>query len=171
MISLMHVSESAKGLVLSYPWWCGTALVFAAFALALFAVLRTTRRRWPLPLAALVAAWAGIYMLTFRTTITDELGSVYAFLRHDHAVRWKDASDIYLEHSGRGREWQIVVVDRERRAYSFEVGELSIEDRDRVMAYMVDRMPDSAFQRPPELLKRRSAGGARPAGLFSDQQI
>ena len=173
MISLMNISESAKGLVLSYPWWCGAALIVAALALALFAALRAKRlrRRWPLTLAAFVAAWAGIYVATFHATITEESGSAYAFLRYDHTIRWKDASDIYLEQRGGGRDWQIVVVDRERRAYNFDVAELSVEDRDRVMGYMVDRMPKSAFQRPPELLKRRSAEGARPAGFFADQQI
>jgi hypothetical protein len=173
MVSLMHVSESAKGIVLSYPWWCGAALIVAAIALALFPAFRATRlrRRWPLTLAAFVAGWAGIYVATFHATITEESGSTYAFLRHNHTIRWKDASDIYLEHRAGGRDWQIVVTDRERRAYNFDVAELSIEDRDRVMGYMVDRMPSSAFQRSPELLKRRSAEGARPAGFFADQQI
>jgi hypothetical protein len=173
MISPMHISESASGIVLSYPWWCGAALISTAVALALVAAFCSTRlrRRWPITLAAFVAAWAGIYVATFQATITNESGSAYAFLRYDHTIRWKDATDIYLEHRGAGRDWQIIVVDRERRVYNFDVAELAIEDRDRVMGYMVDRMPQSAFQRPPELLKRRSAEGTRPAGFFGDQQI
>ena len=173
MNSLMHVSESAHALVLSYPWWTGVALVFAAIAIAAYGIVRRARipRLWPVTLAVVVAAWAGVYVTTFKTTITDEAGSVYAFLRYDHTVRWKDAADIYLEHRGGGSDWQIVVIDRQRRAYNFDVAELSIEDRDRVMAYMVDRMPVTAPEPAPELLKRRSAEGARPAGWFGDQQI
>ena len=173
MISLIQISETAHELVLSYPWWVGVALLAVAAALGTYAIARGARipRRWPITLAILVTGWAAVYVATFRTTITDEGGSVYAFLRYDHSVRWKDAADIFLEHGGAGSAWQIVVIDRQRRAYSFDVAELSIEDRDRVMAYMVDRMPASAFARPPELLKRRSAEGTRPAGWFGDQQI
>ena len=173
MISLMQISENAHNLVLTYPWWLGTALGLTAAALAAYGFVRRARipRLWPVTLAVVVAAWASGYVATFRTTITDEDGSVYAFLRYDHTVRWKDATDIYLEHRGGGSDWQIVVIDRQRRAYNFDVAELSIEDRDRVMAYMVDRMPATAAESPPELLKRRSADGARPAGWFGDQQI
>ena len=173
MVSLMHISEGAHGLVLSYPGWITVALMLTAAGLAASAIVRRAhiRRRWPVTLAVMVAAWAGVYVWTFKTTVTDEAGSVYAFLRYDHTVRWRDAADIYLEQRGGSSDWQIVVIDKQRRAYSFDVAELSIEDRDRVMAYMVDRMPAGAFARPPELLKRRSADGARPAGWFGDQQI
>jgi hypothetical protein len=128
-------------------------------------------KRWPVTLAAVVATWGAIYVTSFHATLNDDVGSAYAFLRYEHTVRWKEAADIYLEHRGGGRDWHIVVVDRDRRAYAFDVAELSVEDRDRVMAYMADRMPDTASDRPPELLKRRSADGARPVGLFADQQI
>ena len=173
MVSLMHMTESENGLVLSYPWWVAVAFAFAAVALAVYTVSRRARMRriWPATLAALVAAWAGTYVFTFRTAIDAEMGSAYASLRYDHTVRWKDAADIYLEHGGSGSDWRIVVIDRARRAYNFDVAELSIHDRDRIMAYMVDHMPESAFARAPELLKRRSADGARPVGLFADQQI
>jgi hypothetical protein len=172
MISLLQVSEDGPGLVLSYPWWVGVAFVLFALALAAYAVLRRRRmpNAWPVALAIAVAAWAGIYVATFRTTVNDAGGSAYAFLRYDHAVRWKDAADIYLEHRGGGHDWQIVVMDRQHRSYNFDVAELTVEDRDRVMAYMVDHMPPDAFDRP-ELRKRRSAVGARPVGLFADQQI
>jgi hypothetical protein len=167
----MHISETPHGLVLSYPWWIGLALGLMAVALAVYGIRRRTRipRLWPVTLAVVFAVWAGVYVSTFKTTVTDESGSVYAFLRYDHTVGWKDAADIYLEH--RGGDWQIVVIDRQRRPYRFDVAELSAEDRDRVMAYMVDRMPAQAFAPAPELLKRRSAEGARPAGWFGDQQI
>ena len=173
MISLMQIYPSGQGLVLAYPIWPSVAFGIAALGLAAYAVLRSPRirRRWPLSLAVLIAAWAAIYVGTFRTTVTDEGGSAYAFLRYDHAVRWQDAADIYLEHPASGTDWQIVVIDRQRRAHRFDVGELSIADRDRVMAYMVDRMPASAFQRVPELLTRHASPGPRPAGFFSDQQI
>ena len=173
MISLLQISTTAKGLVLSYPLW--PSLTFAALALGVgvYTVVRRARirRRWPLGLAIVFAAWAAIYVGTFKATITDETGSAYAFLRYDHAVRWKDAADIYLEHRGGRSDWQIVVIDRQRRAYRFDVAELSIDDRDRVMAYMVDRMPASAFQRAPELLKRHASPGPRHAGFLADQQI
>ena len=173
MISLMQISESAHGLMLTYPSWIGMALALGAAGLAAYGFVRRSRipRLWPVTLAVVFAAWASVYVSTFRTTITDEDGSVYAFLRYDQTVRWKDVADIYLEHRGGASDWQIVVIDRERRAYNFDVAELSIEDRDRVMAYMVDRMPVTASEPAPELLKRRSAEGARPAGWFGDQQI
>jgi hypothetical protein len=169
----MHISEGAHGLVLSYPGWIAVALMFTAAGLAAYGIMRRAhiRRRWPITLAVMVAAWAGVYVWTFKTTVTDEAGSAYAFLRYAHSVSWKDAADIYLEQRGGGSDWQIVVIDKQHRAYNFDVAELSIDDRDRVMAYMVDRMPESVFKRPPELLKRRSAEGARPAGWFGDQQI
>jgi hypothetical protein len=173
MISLMHLSEGAHGLVLSYPVWIGIALLLLAAGLAVYAIRRRARLRrpWPIALAVVVAAWAGIYVATFKATVTDEAGSVYAFMRSEHTVRWEDAVDIYLEHRGGGSDWQIVVIDNQRRAHGFDVAELSIEDRDRVMAYMVDRMPASAFHRPPELLKRRAEASARPASFLGDQQI
>lgn len=169
----MYVSGGADRLVLAYPLWIGAALLIAAAGLVLFATLarKHIRRRWPISLATVVAAWAGLYFATFNATITPESGSVYAFLRYDHSVRWQDAADIYLEHRGGAAEWHIVVIDRHRRAFDFNVADLSIEDRDRVMTYMVDRMPESAFRRAPALMKREASQGARPIGLFSDQQI
>jgi hypothetical protein len=171
MISLLQISESAHGLILSYPRWTVIALLAATLLLAVYAVVARARirRRWPVSLAIVFAAWAAIYVATFRTAIGIDAGSAYAFLRYDHTVRWKDAADIYLEQ--RGGDWRIVVLDRQRRAFDFDVAELSIEDRDRLMAYIVDRMPASAFGRPAELMKRHAPVGARPAGFFGDQQI
>ncbi len=171
VISLLQISEGAQGLVLSYPLWIAVALVAATLALVALLVFGRKRlpRTWPVSVAIVFATWAAFYVATFRATVTDEAGSAYAFLRYDHTVRWKDAADIYLEH--RGGDWQIVVIDGRRRAYRFDVAELSIEQRDRVMAYMVDRMPESAFRRVPELLKREAPAGVRPAGFFGDQQI
>ena len=167
MLSPMQINESAAGIALSYPWWIGAA--FAMFA-AGFAILarRRARRHWPLIAAALIASWAGVYFTTFSTTITAEAGRVYGFLRYDDSVRWRDATDIYLER--RGGEWTIVVQDRHGLAHAFDVGDLGVEDRNRVMTYMVDRMPQSAF-RPDTALLKREGGGPRPVSLFSDQQI
>jgi hypothetical protein len=109
-----------------------------------------------------------MYFATFNATINADAGSVYGFLRYDYSVRWKDASDIYLER--RGGDWTIVVRDRSARAYGFNVGDLSIEERDRLMAFMVDRMPASAFRADTAVLKREGEG-PRPASFFSDQQI
>ena len=173
MISLMQISESAHGLAVSYAQWPGIALALFALALTAFAIARRARihRRWPISLAILISAWAAIYVGTFKTTVTAEGGTAYAFMRYEYSIRWKDAADIYLEHRGTGRDWQIVVIDRQRRAFRFDVTELSVDERDRVMGYMVDRMPPTAFQRVPELLKRHASPGARPASFFGDQQI
>ena len=171
MISLLQISEGAQGLVLSYPLWTVIALAAGTLALGALFVFGRARlpRRWPVGIAIVFAAWAAFYVATFRATVTDESGSAYAFLRYDHTVRWKDAADIYLER--RGGDWEIVVVDGRQRAYRFDVAELPVEQRDRVMAYMVDRMPETAFRRSPALLRREAPTGARPASLFSDQQI
>ena len=168
----MHVSQGADRLVLSYPLWIGLTLLLLAVALAAY-VIRTRRRLrgiGPVSVATIVAGWAGLYFATFTATLTPDAASVYAFLRYDHEVRWKDATDIYLEQRGGGSDWHIVVLDRDRRAFDFNVADLSIEDRDRVMAYMVDLVPESAFSRSPALLKRQGPQGPRPVGLFSDQQ-
>jgi hypothetical protein len=172
MFSLMHISQGADRLVLSYPVWIGAALLLGAAALLALAIFgrHRIRRVWPLSVAMLFAAWAGIYFATFSATITAEAGSVYGFLRYDDSVLWKDAADIYLERRG-GGDWHIVVLDQQRREFDFNVADLTIDDRDRVMAYMVDRMPDTAFPRAPALLKRQAPQGARRVGLFSDQQI
>jgi hypothetical protein len=172
MFSAMQISETAHGVVLSYPLWTGIAFLGLAAILAVYGVAggRWIKRRWPMTVAVLVAAWAGAYFATFKATLNEQTGSVYAFLRYDHAVRWKDAADIYLEQRG-GANWHIVVLDRERRAFDFNVADLSIDDRDRIMAYMVDRMPESAFARDPTLLKRQAPHGPRPASFLGDQQI
>jgi hypothetical protein len=172
MLSFMYVAVGADRLVLSYPLWIGVALLLVAIALFSYAAFarKRIRRRWPISLATLLAAWAGLYFATFNTTITAESGSTYAFMRYDHSVRWKDASDIYLERRGGGSDWNIVVVDGKRRTFEFNVSDLSIDDRDRVMAYIVDRMPENAF-RAPALLKREAPVGIRTIGVFSDQQI
>ena len=162
----MQISENAGVLALSYPLWIGA--VFALLAAIAIGCTLIARRRWPLLAAALMSSWAAAYFITFRTTVTDDAGRVYGFLRYDHSVRWQDARDIYLER--RGSEWTIVVQDNGGRAYAFNVGDLPVEQRDRVMAHMVDRMPDNAF-RPDRALLKREAGGARPASLFSDLQI
>lgn len=167
MISLLRISENTQGLVLTYPLWIAVALALVGLALV-FGRARLPRR-WPATVAVVFAAWAAFYVATFRATVTDEGGSAYAFLRYDHTVRWKDAADIYFERDG--GDWQIVVVDGQRRAYRFDVAELPVEERERVMAYMVDRMPATALQRTPELLKREATPGARPAGFSSDQRI
>ena len=165
------MSEGAHGLVLSYPTWVAAALAAAALAFLALAVFGRARlrRRWPVSVAIVFAAWAAFYVATFRATVTDEAGTAYAFLRYDHTVRWTDAADIYLER--RGGDWQIVVLDAEQRAYPFDVAELSVEERDRVMAYMVDRLPEAAFHRAPELMKREAPSGPRPASFLGDQQI
>lgn len=168
----MHVTQGADRLVVSYPLWIGVVLLLAAAAFLACAVLvrKRIRRRWTVGVATVVAAWAGLYFATFNATITREAGTVYGFLRYDHSIRWQDAVDIYLERRG-GGNWHIVVRDTHRQAFDFDVADLSIDDRDRVMAYMVDRMPDTAFPRAPALMKRHAPLGTRPAGLFSDQQI
>jgi hypothetical protein len=170
MFSAMQISESSSGLVLSYPLWMGVVFLLLA-AIAVECAVRgrdRIRRRWPLVAATVIASWAGLYFTTFSTIITAEAGSAYGFLRYDHSVRWHDAADIYLER--RGGEWAIVVRDRSARAYDFYVGDLTVEQRDRVMTYMVDHMPPSAFH-PDTALLKREASGARPVSLFSDQQL
>ena len=171
MISLVNISESAHGLELAYPLWCVVALALATAALLVFARVRGSRmrRRWPLSLAVVITAWATVYVATYRMSVEDDAARGYAFLRFDHAVRWKNAIDIYLEQGG--GDSRIVVIDRERRAYGFDVAELSIDDRERVLARMVDHMPAGAFARAPELMRRQADPAARPARLFSDQQI
>lgn len=173
MLSFMNVAVGADRLVLSYPLWIGILLLLIAAALFAHAVVARNRirRRWPISLATVIAAWAGMYFSTFNTTITAESGSTYAFMRYDHSVRWKDASDIYLEHGSGASDWTIVVLDRQRRPFEFNVADLSIEDRDRVMAYIVDRMPEHAFGRGPALLKREAPPGMRSISVYSDQQI
>ena len=170
MFSAMQISGSADAISLSYPLWIGALFGLLAAVAVAYAVIRRRRlrRNWPLIAAAALASWACVYFATFNATITADAGSVYGFLRYDHSVRWKDASDIYLER--RGDEWTIVVRDRNARAYDFNVGDLSIEERDRVMAFMVDRMPASAF-RPDTAVLRREGDGPRPVSFFSDQQI
>jgi hypothetical protein len=172
MITPMQISETAQGLVLSYPLWTAVAFVAGTLALIALAVFGRSRirRRWPISLAIVFAAWGAVYSATYQAIVTDEAGSAYAFLRYDHTVRWEDAADIYLERQGSG-DWHIVVIDRHRRAYAFDVAELTVEERDRVMGYMVDRMPESAFRRKPELLKRQAPHAARPASFGNDQQI
>ena len=172
MLSLMQLSETPHGLIWSYPLWTAIALLSITAALGAYAILRRghLRRAWATMLAVAVSAWAGIYVATFEATVTHESGSTYAFLRHSQTVRWADAADIYLEQGGAGG-WHIVVLDRKRRAYNFDVAELSDEDRDRVIAYIVDRIPASVSARAPELLKRQATPYARPAGFSGDQQI
>ena len=171
MNSSLQISESADALVLSYP--LSIALAFGAVLMAIAAFAWLARRRfargWPIHLAVALAAWATLHVATFRMTFSADAGSAYAFLRHDHTVRWRDAADIYLERSG--ADWRIVVIDRERRAYPFDVAELTAEERDRVMAYMVDRMPQDAFRAAPELLRREAAQGTRHVNFAADQQI
>src|SRR5687767_8790141 len=102
MISLVQVSESAHGLELAYPLWCALTLALATAALLVFAFVRGSRirRRWPLSLAVVFAAWATVYVATYRVNVEDDAARGYAFLRFDHAVRWKDAIDLYLEQGG-----------------------------------------------------------------------
>ena len=142
----------------------------ALLAAALFS-RRDARRRWPVGVATAIAVWGAVYVTTFNATITNEKGSVYGFLRYDHTIRWQDAADIYLEQHGGRDDWHIVVLDRERRAFDFNIAELSLDDRDRVMAYMVDRMPESAAPRSPSLLQRQARSAPRTLGPLSDQQI
>lgn len=168
----MHLSESAHGLTIAYPLWTGAAFLLLAGALVAYSVAGGVliRRRWPITVAVILSLWAGAYFGTFKATLNEQAGSLYAFMRYDHTVRWKDAADIYLEQRA-GADWHIVVVDRERRAFDFNVADLSIDDRGRMMAYMVDRMPQSAFERDPALLKRQAPSGTRPASFLPDQQI
>jgi hypothetical protein len=172
MLSLMQLSQSADRMVLAYPLWTGMAFFAVAAALAAVAVLARRRlwRRWPVSAAIVVAAWAGVYFTTFNATLTADSGRVYGFMRYDHALDWKDAIDVYLERSTGAGEWRIVVLDRNRREVEFSVADLAVEERDRVMAWIVDRMPESAFRRAPALLKREG-GDARRVSLFPDQQI
>ena len=169
MFSPMQISESPGSLVLSYPLWIGAVFVLLAIvAIARATLPRRRVRRWPFFAAAAIASWAGVYFATFSATITADAGRVYGFMRYEQTVRWQDARDIYLEHAS-GR-WTIVVRDRNGRAFDFDVADLTIEQRDRVMTYMVDRMPESAFHRDTTVL-RREGPGPRPASFSSDQQI
>jgi hypothetical protein len=171
MVSLVQISQTAQGLVLAYPLWNAVALAAAAAVLLAYAIVRGRRmhRRWPLSLAVVFATWAAVYAATYRVSVNDEAAGAYAFLRFDHTLRWKDAADIYLERHG-AAEWRIVVTDRERRSHAFDVAELSHEERERVLAYMLARMPDGAVTSAPQLM-RRHASPARTAGFPGDQQI
>jgi hypothetical protein len=170
MLSFMQITENTAGLTLAYPLWIGA--VFAALAVIAVAYTIIARRRlrryWPLLAAAAIASWAGVYFTTFSTTITPGGGAVYGFLRYDHHVRWQDARDVYLER--RGGEWTIVVRSSSVDAYDFNVGDLAVESRDSVMAYIVDHMPASAF-RPDTALLKREGEGARPVSFSADEQI
>ena len=173
MFSPMQISESAHGLVLSYPLSTGVTFLAAAVALVGYGLLgrRLIRRRWPIVLATAVAIWAASYFITFRVMLDDKAGSVYAFWGGDRSIRWQDATDIYLEHRGGATDWYVVVLDTQRRPFDFEVGDLSVEDRHRILAWMVDRMPPGASSDKPALLQRHAPYGPRRASLFSDQQI
>jgi hypothetical protein len=172
MISLVQISETAQGLVLAYPRWSAIALAAAAATLLALAFVRATRvkRRWPFCVAVVFAAWAAIYAATYRVNVSDDAAHAYAFMRFDHTVRWNDAADIYLEQrDGAGK--QIVVTDRARRLYVFDVAELSREECERVLAYMVARMPAGSLARAPQLMRRHAAPAVRPPGSFGDQRI
>lgn len=172
MLSLMQLSEEADRLVLAYPLWTGAAFLVAAAALVAVAVLARSRlkRRWPVSAAVVIAAWAAVYFATFNATLTAESGRVYGFMRYNDAMHWKDAIDVYLERSAAAGEWRIVVLDRNRRQVHFNVADLSAEERDRVIAYIVDRLPANVFRSEPTLLKR-DAPDARRVTFLPDQQI
>ena len=173
MFSLMHISDEAHAIVVSYPLWVGLGLLALAAVLAacnFAAGVRIVRRRWVLSAAMLVAGWSGLYFATFKATIGPEAGTVYAFLRYDHTVAWKDAADIYLEQQGSGPS-HIVVVDRKRRPYDFNVADLADTDRERLLDYMIARMPHDAPSDARALIKRQAPASVRRVGYFSDQQI
>jgi len=172
MTSLMHLSQHSDRLVLAYPAWVGIAFIVAAVVLVVCVVFggQRTRRRSLFGVASVVAAWAGLYFATFNATITHETGSVSAFMHDQRAMQWKDAKDLYLERRGSERDSRIIVLDARGQPFEIGVGDLSIADRDRLMAYIVDHVPDSAFPRSPSLLKRHAPNGTRRVGVFSDQQ-
>ena len=109
-------------------------------------------------------AWAAFLVATSPTVTTSGKRVPVPPLRPHRPLN--DSADIYLER--RGGDWEIVVVDGQQRAYRFDVAELPLDQRERVMAYMVDRMPVTAVRRMPELLKREAPSGIRALG---DQQI
>lgn len=173
MFSAMQISESAQGLVLSYPLSTGLVFLAAAVALSGYGLLgrRFVRRRWPVVFAGFVALWAAGYFMSFTATLDQEAGSVYVFPGPQQSIRWQDAADVYLEHRGGGSDSRIVVLDAQRRMFDLDVANLSLDDRQRVMEYMVDRIPPGASGRTPALLERQAPAGARRVSLFSDQQI
>jgi hypothetical protein len=173
MFSAMQISESAQGLVLTYPLSTGVVFLAVAALLTGYGLFgrRLIRRRSPVVLAGAVALAAASYFLTFRATLDDEAARVYAFLYADRAISWKDAADVYLERREGGDDWRIVVLDGRRRAFDFDVTHLSLEERHRVMAYMVDRVPAGVSSGTPALLERQAPYGPRRASVLSDQQI
>ena len=168
MFSLMHLTAHANGLAVSYHAAVGVTLI--ALAVALFVVLlsrRTpARRRWAMSAAVLVAGWSGLYFSTFQATLTPQSATVYAFLRYDDVLSWKDAAEVYLD-DARGGDAQIVLVDRSRRALELNVADLSPADRARMLSYMRSQLA-AKQQHTPAALERRPT---RRPDLFSDQQI
>src|SRR5436190_13719383 len=92
MFSLMRITHDAHGLVLSYDLWLGLSLIALAVILAAVVAFRRTpvKRRWAMFAAILIAGWSGLYFMTFKATLTPHAASVYAFMRYDDVVPWKD---------------------------------------------------------------------------------
>src|SRR6266511_1215017 len=125
MFSLMRITQDARGLVVSYELWPGLSLIALAVVLAAVVTFRHTpvKRRWAMFAAILVAGWSGLYFTTFKATITPQSASVYAFMRYDHVVPWKEAADVYVEQQA--GDAHIVLIDRQRRTLAMNVADLS----------------------------------------------
>jgi hypothetical protein len=170
MFSLMQLTPDAHGFSLAYHAVVGASLIALALAVACIVALRRApmKRRWTAFAAIMVAGWSGLYFTTFKAAVTGESVSLYAFMQYDRVVPWIDTADIYLEQRA-GRDAQIVVVDRQRRAVSMNVADLGQSDRERLVAFMAARVPRLDAERAAAVLDRQTP--ARSRTLFSEQQI
>src|SRR5689334_8260554 len=141
---MLNLVEASGGLVLSYPLWLGV-LSIAGIALLAYAARpkAVVTRRWAILVVGAMLAWAGIYFVTFKVTLTPEFGRVYAFLAYDDRLDWRDAiSATVVQRPGKGgTNYFIMLTNKAGGELELPLKGLNDAERQRVIAYVYARMP------------------------------
>jgi len=129
---------------MSYPLWLG---ILSVAGIALFAYAARpkaeVKKRWAILVVGALLTWVGIYFATFKATLTAESGRVYGFLRYNERIDWTDAAAAaVVQRSGRGGpSYFLVVAGRSGGEFELPLGGLNDGERQRVVAYVLSKMP------------------------------
>ena len=141
---MIKLVETSSGFVLSYPLWLGI-LTIAGIALIGYAARpkAEVKKRWGIIVAGAVLMWGGIFFATFKVTLTAESGRVYGFLRYNERIEWTDATAAaVVQRSGKGGpSYFLVVANRSGGEFELPLGGLNDGERQRVVAYVLSKMP------------------------------
>ena len=141
---MARLLDTGSGFVISYP--SGLVLIaVAGIALLAYAARpgAKVQRRWAILVVGALLTWAGGYFFTYKAALTAESGRVYAFLRYNDRIDWKDAAAATVERRAAkgGYSYFLVVARRSGGAFEMPLSGLNEQEQRAVVTFVLAKIP------------------------------